>query len=131
MWSSIHSGLPCHHMTAVVQSEGLHETNVMPIWWHTSHWRRQLPRASNMRCDFHLSNLRTKCTPQLKNCLCPPYTAPNKAGRPREEKRIKSAIEKALEKKKKPEVTNFKRQPVVPAVDDTPSHQRGREVPRT
>jgi len=38
------SGLPCHHMIAVVQSNrivGLNETNVMPIWWHTSHWRKQ------------------------------------------------------------------------------------------
>ena len=32
--------MPCHHMVAVVKSyiiEGLNETNVMPIWWHTSH----------------------------------------------------------------------------------------------
>jgi hypothetical protein len=98
------TGLPCHHIVPVVQSNqisGLNETNVMPIWLHTSHWRKQLPRASSMQCGFDLSNLRTKCPPQMKNSLCPSYTAPKTSGRPRDEKKIKSSVEKAMEKKNK------------------------------
>ena len=117
------SGLPCHHMIAVVQSNriaGLNEMNVMPIWWHTSHWRKQLPRASAMRFNIDLTDLRTKCTQQTNYSLCPPYTAPKTTGRPREEKRMKSSVEKAIENKNnKAEVSNLKRKPVLPMLDDT------------
>ena len=54
------TSLPCHRMVAVVLShkiEGLNETNVMPIWWHTSHWRKQLPRESRMQCNFDMTDL--------------------------------------------------------------------------
>ncbi len=39
-------GIPCNHMCIVAKLyriEGLNETNIMPIWWHTSHWCRQYP----------------------------------------------------------------------------------------
>jgi hypothetical protein len=84
---------------------GLNESNVMPIWWHTSRRRRQLPSGSSMRCDFNLSDLRTKCPPQSKNSMCPPYTVPKKGGRPREEKGIKTLVKKAIEKKKEEELS--------------------------
>ncbi len=48
------NGIPCHHMCAVVKSyriDGLNETNVMPIWWHTSHWRKQYPSDSFVSCN--------------------------------------------------------------------------------
>ena len=41
-------GLPCQHMIAVCKSgciKGLDESNVMPYWWHTSHWRKQYPQV--------------------------------------------------------------------------------------
>ena len=91
----------------------------MPIWWHTSHWRKQLPRESAMRFDIDMSDLRTKCTQQMNYSLCPPYTAPKTTGRPREEKRIKLSVEKAIEKKNKREASNLKRKPVLPMLDDT------------
>ena len=49
--------------------------------------------------------------------LCPPYSAGPKGGRPREEKRIKGAIEIAIdktEKKKKKAETRKKRDPIEP-----------------
>ena len=116
------SGLPCHHMIAVVLSNRivrLNETNVLPIRWHTSHWRKQLPRESAMWFDIDMSDLRTKCTQQMNYSLCPPYTAPKTTGRPREEKRIKLSVEKAIEKKNKREASNLKRKPVLPMLDDT------------
>ncbi len=39
-------GTPFHPIVAVVKSykiDGLNETNVMPIWWHISHWWKQNP----------------------------------------------------------------------------------------
>jgi hypothetical protein len=89
-------------MIAVVLSNriaGLNATNVMPIWWHTSHWMKQLPRASAIQFDIDLSDLRTKCTQQMNYSLCPPYTAPKTTGRPREEKRIKSSVERLLKRR--------------------------------
>ena len=50
--------------------------------------------------------------------LCPPYSAQRKSGRPREEKRIKGAIEIAIdktEKKKKMVETRKKWKPIEPA----------------
>ena len=52
--------------------------------------------------------------------LCPPYSAGRKGGRPREEKRIKGAIEIAIdktEKKKKKAETWKKRDPIEPKDD--------------
>jgi hypothetical protein len=85
--------VPCHHMVAVVKSykiEGLNETNVMPIWWHTSHWRKQYPVESVVFCDFDIESLQKHTTASDKKYkLCPPYAGPRKGGRPREEKQIK------------------------------------------
>ena len=99
-------GLPCHHMVAVVKSykiEGLNETNVMPIWWHTSHWRKQYPRECEYVCNFDMESLRNSTTAKVEKAyvLCPPYAGPRKGGRPREEKRIKGGVELAMEKKMK------------------------------
>ena len=54
------NGIPCHHMCAVVKSyriDGLNETNVMPIWWHTSHWRKQYPSDSFVSCNTDIQSL--------------------------------------------------------------------------
>ena len=97
-------GLPCHHMVAVVKSykiEGLNETNVMPIWWHTSHWRKQYPWECQYVCNFDMESLRNATTAKIDQsfALCPPYAGPRKGGRPREEKRIKGGVEIVMEKK--------------------------------
>jgi hypothetical protein len=62
----------------------------------TAHWHKQYPQRADIICNFDIQT--------LKNALrdttwryCPPYTAPNKAGRPKKNKRLKSAIELASE----------------------------------
>ncbi len=90
------NGIPCHHMCAVVKSyriDGLNETNVMPIWRHTSHWRKQYPSDNFVSCNTDIESLRNTArvhsnNSQNKYVLCPPYSGPQKGGRPREEKRI-------------------------------------------
>ena len=88
-------GIPCHHMIAVVKSgriEGLTPTNAMPFWWTTECWKRQYPEDVEVSCNFDLSTLRRTPEDGLMR-YCPPYTAPNKAGRPKNEKRMKSPVE--------------------------------------
>jgi hypothetical protein len=53
-------GIPCHHMCAVVKSyriDRLNKTNVMPTWWHTSHWRKQYPSAIVVSCNTDIQSL--------------------------------------------------------------------------
>lgn len=88
-------GIPCHHMIAVVKSgriEGLTPTNAMPFWWTTECWKQQYPEDVEVSCNFDLSTLRRTPEDGLMR-YCPPYTAPNKAGRPKNEKRMKSPVE--------------------------------------
>jgi hypothetical protein len=91
-------------MVVVVKSYkigGLNETNVMPIWWHTSHWRKQYPLECQYVCNFDMESLRNCTTSKVEKAyaLCPPYAGPCKGGQPREEKRIKGGVEKVIEKK--------------------------------
>jgi hypothetical protein len=76
--------------------EGLNPVNAMPPWWMTAHWHKQYPQGADPICNFDIQ--------MLKNALhdstwryCLPYTAPNKAGRQKKNKRLKSAIELASE----------------------------------
>jgi hypothetical protein len=92
-------GIPCVHMVAVVKScriDRLNPINAMPPWWMTAFWHKQYPQGADVICNFDIQ--------MLKNALhdttwryCPPYTAPNKAGCPKKNKRLKSAIEMASE----------------------------------
>ncbi len=96
-------GLPCHHMVAVVKScciEGLNCVNTMPPWWMTAHWCKKYPKGTHVLCDFDIKTLRL-ALPDTSYKYCPPYAAPNKAGRPKKNKRIKSALEVATEQKQK------------------------------
>ena len=96
-------GVPCVHMIAVVKSnriEGLNESNIMPYWYHTSHWRKQFPEGSNVCAgNITLSILRETHRPAKDYKLCPGISAPRKGGRPKKVLRLKSAIEVALENK--------------------------------
>jgi hypothetical protein len=73
-------GMPCHHMVTVVKSyriEGLNETNVTPIWWHTSHWWKQYPSEQSMDANFNIQRLhRSTAKIDESYVLCPPYTCP-------------------------------------------------------
>jgi hypothetical protein len=117
-------GIPCHHMVAVVKSsriDGLTATNSMPVWWTTECWRNQYPADTNETCHFDMETLRS--TPEdtaIRYCL--PYAAPRKAGRPKNNKRMKSP----LEGKKKRKSTGSKREAMVDdnegEGDTTPAH---------
>jgi hypothetical protein len=86
--------MPCPHMCAVVKLyciEGLNEANVMPIWYHTSHWRKQYPFMSMARCNFDITTLQNDMKKDIDQHnkeyrICPPYSAGRKSGRPREGK---------------------------------------------
>jgi hypothetical protein len=78
--------------------EGLNSVNSMPPWWMTAHWRKQYPKETHVLCDFNIESLWLS-VPDTSYKYCPPYAAPNKAGRPKKNKRIKSALEVATEKK--------------------------------
>jgi hypothetical protein len=95
-------GIPCRHMVAVCKSkkiDGLNETNIMPVWWHTTHWRRQYPQGTSVENNVSIETLRNTTRPSQEFCLCPAFSSGKKPGRPKEEKRHKSAMEKAMEKK--------------------------------
>lgn len=113
-------GIPCQHMVAVVKSykiDGLNETNVMPIWWHTSHWRKQYPFMATSTSNFDIQSLRHVDSTKVESsyALCPPYAGPKKAGRPREEKQIKGAVEIVMDNKKM-KANKEKGQPVEPEI---------------
>jgi hypothetical protein len=97
-------GIPCMHMVAICKSnriEGLNENNIMPFWCHTSHWRKQYPEGTSVDSS-HITMLQLKenneASKELK--LCPGFSAPRKGGRPSHNKRHKSCMEIASEKKK-------------------------------
>jgi hypothetical protein len=98
-------GVPCVHMIAVVKSnriEGLNESNIMPYWYKTSHWRKQYPEGTNVCAgNITLAILRETHRPQKDYKLCPGISGPKKSGRPKKLLRLKSAIEVALDNKKK------------------------------
>ena len=115
-------GIPCHHMVAVVKSsriEGLTATNSMPVWWTMECWRHQYPADTNETCHFDMDTLRL--TPEdAAMRYCPPYAAPRKAGRPKNNKRMKSP----LEGKKKRKSTGSKSEAVV---DDNEGEEDDKE----
>jgi hypothetical protein len=73
---------------------------VMPYWWHTSHWRKQYPQGVSVGSNFSIDMMRNG-ERDHKYKLCPAICGPNKTGRPKLDKRCKSLMEQAMEKKKK------------------------------
>jgi hypothetical protein len=64
-------------------------------------WRHQYPQQLQSLCDFSLNNIKKVVAPDLTWRYCPPYTAPNKSGRPKEGKRRKSFLEEKKPCKRK------------------------------
>jgi hypothetical protein len=90
-------------MVAVVKSSripGLNETNAMPKWWTTQMWRLQYPKEGNALCDFDMTSIKVNHTPNTKMRYCPPYAIANKAGHPKNDKRMKSCLEGNTPKRK-------------------------------
>lgn len=95
---------PCHHMMAVAKSGRialLTPSNVMPHWYTTEMWRLQYPLDQVPLCDFSMESVKESDMPQTSWRYCPPYAAPNKAGRPKEGKRVKSVLEEKKPKRKR------------------------------
>jgi hypothetical protein len=66
-------GIPCPHMIAVCKSgriEGLTESNIMPYWWHTSHWQKQYPKEVSVMSNFSKDSLQ-ESEPDHSYMLCP------------------------------------------------------------
>ena len=100
-------GAPCHHFAAVIKSGRVTGAggpitmmNAMPRWWSTSQWKFQYPQDEVIRCGFDIEYLKEKYPPDSKIRYCPDLVAPRKTGRPPNGKRIKGAIEVAMERKK-------------------------------
>jgi hypothetical protein len=92
-------GILCVHMVPVVTScciEGLNPVNAMPPWWITAHWCKQYPQGADLICNFDIQMVKNASGDTTWR-YCLPYTAPNKAGRPKKNKRLKTAIELASE----------------------------------
>jgi hypothetical protein len=90
--------------------DGLNENNVMPAWWNTQNWRRQYPAGTSVQCEFNNETLRRNGDQDSYFKLCPPLSAPNKAVQPFNNKRHRSAIEIAVEKKETKEKKKIKRE---------------------
>jgi hypothetical protein len=91
-------------MVTVVKSgrvAGLTPNNSMPKWWTREMWRRQYPLDQHSLCDFSIESLKQTELPELSMRYCPPYSAPNKAGRPKEGKRKKGILEETEPKRRK------------------------------
>ena len=91
-------------MVEVVKSSrivGLNEINAMPMLWTTAMWRKQYPKDVIPKSDFDMSYLRAHHTVEPTKRYCPPYSAPNKSGRPKKEKRVNNYLEGNQKKRKK------------------------------
>ena len=94
----------CHHMMAVAKSGRiaiLSASNVMPHWYTTEMWRLQYPHDQVPLCDFSMESVKESDLPQTSWRYCPPYAAPNKAGRPKKGKRVKSVLEEKKPQRKR------------------------------
>ena len=74
--------------------------NTMPKWWKMEMWQKQYPQKIDSLCDFNIESLKKTQPPDLSMRYCPPYTAPSKAGRPKEGKRKKGCLEEKKPKKR-------------------------------
>ncbi len=113
-------GIPCHHMVAVVKLsriEGLTATNSMPVWWFSECWGNQYPADINETCHFDMDTLGSTLEDAAMR-YCPPYAAPRKAGRPKNNKHMKSPLEG---KKKRKSIGS----PQEAMVDDNEGEEEG------
>ena len=94
--------LPCEHMAAVVASSRIPDItqyNIMPYWWTTEQWKKQLPLNVKAICITNMETISDDHNPSVNYRYCPDWGAPNKAGRPKKNERRKSVLEKALGKR--------------------------------
>lgn len=91
--------VPCEHFLAVVRSRKIPEltvTNVMPYTWTTERWRKQFPKESSGLCTINMEYLKKNYSANKEVRYLPEFLGKNKRGRPKKNKRMKSALEIAL-----------------------------------
>jgi hypothetical protein len=94
--------IPCEHMAALVVSSRIPDItryNIMPYWWTTEQWKKQLPLNVKAICITNMETISDDHNPSVNYRYCPDWSAPNKAGRPKKNERRKSVLEKALGKR--------------------------------
>jgi hypothetical protein len=64
----------------------------MPVWWTTEYWRNQYSVDTNETCHFDMDTLRSTLEDAAMRYYLP-YAAPRKAGRPKNNKCMKSPLE--------------------------------------
>ena len=97
-----HDSVPCEHMAALVLSSRIPDStwyNIMPYWWTTEQWKKQFPLNVKASCITNMETISDDHNQSVNYSHCPSWSAPNKAGRPKKNKRRKSVLEKALEKR--------------------------------
>ncbi len=103
---------PCEHMAAVAASSclpGVTRHNVMPYWWTRAHWRKQIPQEPLGNTNVSMSSIIAENEPDHNLCYCPDWTANQKSGRPKKDKRKKSVLESATGSKGAKRATGVKR----------------------
>ncbi len=103
---------PCEHMAAVAASlrlPGMTRHNVMLYWWTRAHWRMQFPQEALGVTTVSMSSISADNKPDHNLRYCPDWTANQKSGRPKKDKRKKSVLESATESKGMKRATGLKR----------------------
>ena len=103
---------PCEHMAAVAASSrlpGVTRHNVMPYWWTRAHWRIQIPQEALGVTNVTMSSIMADNAPDHNLRYCPDWTANQKPGRPKKDKRKKSVLESASGSKGTKRATGVKR----------------------
>jgi hypothetical protein len=105
-----HDAVPCKHMATVVVSSRiplLTRENIMPYWWRTDHWKKQVPKDISAECHVSMETICEDGQPNNKIMNCPSWSAPNKAGRPKKNEQRKTVLEMAgvMKVTKKPKLT--------------------------
>jgi hypothetical protein len=103
---------PCEHMAAVAASSrlpGVTRHNLMPYWWMRAHWHMQFPQEALGVTNVSMSSIISDNKPDHNLRYCPDWTANQKAGRPKKDKRKKSVLESATGSKGMKRATGVKR----------------------
>jgi hypothetical protein len=99
---------PCEHVAAVAASLRLPGV-VMPYWWTRAHWCMQLPQEALGVTNVSMSIIIADNEPDHNLRYCPDWTANQKSGRPKKDKRKKSVLESATGSKGMKRATGVKR----------------------
>ena len=94
--------IPCEHMAALVVSSRIPDLtryNIMPYWWTTAQWKKQFPLNVKASCNTNMEMISDDHNQSVNYRYCPVCSAPNKAGRPKDNELRKSVLEKALGKR--------------------------------